>query len=83
MDDDYYKQALDIVGDPYILINMVWGRVRMLRSGNRPLVESHEKLPVEDIALREIIEGRISCVLGDLVVKDDIIGFKPAIPHTP
>jgi len=35
-------------------------RVKQLKRGNRPLVESLEKLSPEDTALREIIEGKIS-----------------------
>ena len=46
--------------DPNILINVVSRRVKQLKRGSRPLVESLEKLAPEDIALREIIEGKIS-----------------------
>ena len=60
MRDDYIKQALKIVPDPNVLINLVSRRVKQLRRGNRPLVESLEKLSSEDTALREIIEGKIS-----------------------
>ncbi len=60
MRDDYIKQALKIVPDPNVLINVVSRRVKQLRRGNRPLVESLEKLSPEDTALREIIEGKIS-----------------------
>jgi DNA-directed RNA polymerase subunit omega len=60
MRDDYIKQALKVVPDPNVLINVVSRRVKQLRRGNRPLVESLEKLSSEDTALREIIEGKIS-----------------------
>lgn len=60
MRDDYIKQALKVVPDPNLLINVVSRRVKQLRRGNRPLVESLEKLSPEDTALREIIEGKIS-----------------------
>ena len=60
MRDDYIKEALKAVNDPNILINVVSRRVKQLRRGNRPLVESLEKLSPEDMALREIIEGKIS-----------------------
>jgi len=43
-----------------VLINVVSRRVKQLKRGNRPLVESLEKLSPEDTALREIIEGKIS-----------------------
>jgi DNA-directed RNA polymerase subunit omega len=60
MRDDYIKEALKIISDPNILINVVSRRVKQLKRGNRPLVESLEKLSPEDIALREVIEGKIS-----------------------
>ncbi|HTZ22184.1 MAG TPA: DNA-directed RNA polymerase subunit omega [Opitutaceae bacterium] len=60
MRDDYIKEALKIISDPNVLINVVSRRVKQLKRGNRPLVESLEKLSPEDIALREVIEGKIS-----------------------
>jgi DNA-directed RNA polymerase subunit omega len=60
MRDDYIKQALKVIPDPNMLINVVSRRVKQLRRGNRPLVESLEKLSSEDTALREIIDGKIS-----------------------
>ncbi len=60
MRDDYIKEALKSVADPNILINVVSRRVKQLKRGNRPLVESLEKLTPEDTALREIIEGKIT-----------------------
>ena len=60
MRDDYIKQALGKVQDPNVLVNVVSRRVKQLKGGNRPLVESLEKLSPEDIALREIIDGKIS-----------------------
>lgn len=60
MRDDYIKEALKVINDPNILINVVSRRVKQLKRGNRPLVESLEKLSPEDIALREVIEGKIS-----------------------
>lgn len=60
MRDDYIKEALKSISDPNVLINVVSRRVKQLKRGNRPLVESLEKLSPEDIALREVIEGKIS-----------------------
>ena len=60
MKDDYIKQALTKIQDPNVLINVVSRRVKQLKRGNRPLVESLEKLTPEDIALREIIDEKIS-----------------------
>jgi len=60
MRDDYIKAAQKVIRDPNLLINVVSHRVKQLKRGNRPLVESLEKLSSEEIALREIIEGKIS-----------------------
>jgi len=65
MRDDYIKQALGKILDPNILINVVSRRVKQLKRGNRPLVESLEKLSPEDTALREIIEEKISFEAGE------------------
>ena len=58
--DDYLKEAHKIIPDPNALINVVSRRAKQLKFGNKPLVESLERLEPEDIALREIIEGKIS-----------------------
>jgi DNA-directed RNA polymerase subunit omega len=60
MRDEYLLAARKIIDDPYILVNVISRRVKQLRRGARPLVESLEKLAPEDIAMREIIEGKIS-----------------------
>jgi len=65
MRDDYLKEALKVIPDPNLLINVVSRRVKQLRRGSRPLVESLEKLSSEDLALREIIDGKISFETGD------------------
>jgi DNA-directed RNA polymerase subunit omega len=66
MRDDYLKDALKVIDDPNILVNVVSRRVKQLKRGNRPLVESLEKLLPEDTALREIIEGKISYELASV-----------------
>ena len=64
MRDDYLQEALKVVGDANILVNVISRRVKQLKRGNRPLVESLEKLSPEDTALREIIERKISYELA-------------------
>jgi DNA-directed RNA polymerase subunit omega len=63
--DEYIKAAQKIIPDPNVLINVVSRRVKQLKYGHRPLVESLERLSPEDTALREIIEGKISYELYD------------------
>ena len=60
MRDEYIREAQKVIPDPNILINVISRRVKQLRRGSRPLVESLDKLSPEDVALREVIEGKIS-----------------------
>ena len=71
MRDEYLKQAQKVISDPNILINVVSRRVKNLKNGARPLVESLEKLSLEDIALLEIIKGKISYELYSVPKKED------------
>ncbi len=64
MRDDYLQSALKVIDDPTILVNVVSRRVKQLKRGNRPLVESLEKLSAEDTALREIAERKITYELA-------------------
>lgn len=64
--EDYLKQANKVIKDPNILINVVSHRVHQLQhEGMTPLIESLEKLEPEDVALREIIEGKLSYELPE------------------
>lgn len=64
--EDYLKKANKVIKDPNILINVVSHRVHQLQhEGMTPLIESLEKLEPEDVALREIIEGKLSYELPD------------------
>jgi DNA-directed RNA polymerase subunit omega len=65
--DDYLKLAQERVDDPRILVNLISQRVRQLRFGARPLVETLERLDPEDLALREIMAGKISYELPGAV----------------
>lgn len=64
MRDDYLQNALKVIDDPTILVNVVSRRVKQLKRGNRPLVISLEKLSAEDTALREIAERKITYELA-------------------
>jgi DNA-directed RNA polymerase subunit omega len=65
------KKALAIVLNPNVLVNMVSQRVRQLNSGNggscRPLVADIANLGAADIALREIIEYKISFEMPEIL----------------
>ncbi|MES2596259.1 MAG: DNA-directed RNA polymerase subunit omega [Verrucomicrobiota bacterium] len=59
MKAELVEQAALIIKDPPILINMVSKRVRQLNAGRSPLVERRPGLREADIALLEIIHGKI------------------------
>ena len=65
------KKALEKVLNPNVLVNMVSQRVRQLNSGHggacRPLVDDIANLGAADIALREIIEGKMGFEIDDLL----------------
>lgn len=65
MKNDYLKAALKVIPDPMILINVVSKRVKQFKRGVKPLIESLEKLEPEDIAMREIIEGKIGYTINE------------------
>jgi DNA-directed RNA polymerase subunit omega len=64
MNSELCRQALAKVGNPNVLVNLVSRRVRQLNSGggalSRPLIAETVGLGVADIALREIIDDKIS-----------------------
>jgi len=64
------KKALEKVGNPNVLDNLVSRRVRQLNSGagamSRPLVEPGH-LGAADIALTEIIEEKIGFEMPEMV----------------
>lgn len=60
MRSDLVEQASKVIPDIPILINLVSKRVRQLNTGRAPLVRAGHRAGVADIALLEIIEGKIS-----------------------
>jgi|SRR6478736_10021314 DNA-directed RNA polymerase subunit K/omega len=71
MNSELVKQALEKVGNAYVLINIISQRVRQLgyNSGaiSRPLVVETANLGLADIALREVIEEKIGWEVPEFV----------------
>jgi DNA-directed RNA polymerase subunit omega len=63
--EELIRDAQKVIPDPNILINMVSRRVKQLKYGQKPLVESFERLSPEETALKEIIERKITYELFD------------------
>ena len=71
MNAEFVKRALEKVGNPNVLVNLVSRRVRQLTSGGgkmgRPLLADTGHLGAADIALLEIIEEKIGFEMPELV----------------
>jgi DNA-directed RNA polymerase subunit omega len=78
MNAELCKKALEKVGNPNVLTNLVSRRVRQLTSGSgalsRPLVTNADNLGAADVALLEIIEEKIGWEIPELV---ELVPEKP------
>jgi DNA-directed RNA polymerase subunit omega len=63
LNSELCRKALEKVGNPNVLINLVSRRVRQLNSGggasSRPLIADTANMGAADIALAEIIEEKV------------------------
>ena len=53
-------QASKLIPDQQKLINIVSKRVRQLSQGHRPLVQTTPRMVYSDIALKELIDGKLT-----------------------
>src|SRR4030088_3810415 len=58
------QEAALVIPNQQLLINVVSRRVRQLGWGHRPLVEATPRSSLTDIALREIISGKLTYELA-------------------
>jgi DNA-directed RNA polymerase omega subunit len=54
------SRALKEVGSRFLLVNLLTKRIRQLKDGVAPRVARGNNLSVEDIALQEIAEGKVT-----------------------
>lgn len=63
LNSELSRKALEKIGNPNLLVNLVSRRVRQLNSaggaGVRPLVANAETLGAADVALLEIVDGKL------------------------
>lgn len=59
MSSQLLEEAQKVVANQQLLVNLVSRRVRQLSTGHRPLVEYGPREGWADIALKEIIEGKL------------------------
>lgn len=85
MNSTLISQALEKVPNVPVLINLVARRVRQLNSfggrTSRPLVANVANLCAADIALREIIEGKMSFQMPEWVALIRPTGRNGKRPH--
>ena len=67
MNPELLKKALEKVGNPNILVNIISRRVRQLNYGERPLLANTGTLGAADIALSELIEEKLGWETPELV----------------
>lgn len=70
MNAELTRKALEKVGNPNVLVNLISRRVRQLNSGSgglsRPLIADVGHLGAADIALTEIIEEKIGFEMPEI-----------------
>jgi len=70
MNAELCKRAAELVDNPNVLVNLVSRRVRQLNAGGglgRPLVNAPAHMGMADIALMEIVEGKMGWNLPEEV----------------
>jgi len=70
MNGELVKKALEKVGNPNVLVNMISRRVRQLNGGHtgasRPMLANASNLGAADIALSEIIEDKLGFEMPEI-----------------
>ena len=59
MTSQLLEDAFKVITSQQVLVNVVSKRVRQLTAGHRPMVETGPRMGFSDIALTEIIEGKL------------------------
>ena len=59
MTSSLLEEAFKVIPSQQLLVNVVSKRVRQLTAGHRAMVETGPRMGFSDIALKEIIEGKL------------------------
>lgn len=60
MSSTLLEEALKKIPNQQVLVNVVSKRVRQLSQGHRPMIDSGPRMGFSDIALKEIIDGKLT-----------------------
>lgn len=72
MKSELVEKASAVIPDTPLLINLVSRRVRQLNQGRPPLVQFRGRMGQADIALMEIIEGKIIPNVPDVEITSKV-----------
>jgi DNA-directed RNA polymerase subunit omega len=64
MSSSLLEEASKVIASQQLLVNVVSRRVRQLSQGHRPMIEHGPREGLADIALKEIIEGKLTFELA-------------------
>ena len=70
MQSHLVDEAAKIIPSVPVLVNIVSKRVRQLSNGHKPMVEVLPKMGLSDIALSEIIQGKLGFAFKPVETKD-------------
>jgi len=68
MNSDLVEQASEVIADPQILINLISKRTKEISSGKSPLIKPEPGMTHSDIALTEVIEGKVTAIVDESVL---------------
>ncbi len=60
MTSSLVDEALKLIPSQQILVNVISKRVRQLSAGHRPMIETGPRMGFSDIALTEVIQGKLT-----------------------
>ena len=60
MQSHLLDKALAVIKSEQYLVNIISRRVRQLSNGHRPMIEVEPRMGLADIALTEVIQGKLS-----------------------
>jgi DNA-directed RNA polymerase subunit omega len=69
MTSQLLDEASKVIPSQQVLVNVVSRRVRQLTAGHRPLIETGPRMGFSDIALKEIIDGKITY---EMIIADPV-----------
>jgi DNA-directed RNA polymerase subunit omega len=76
MQSQLLEEASKVITTPQVLVNVISRRVRQLVQGHRSLAEVQPRMGFADIALTEVIEGKLSF---EMIITDAAEASSPRI----